>query len=382
MKKKSCIVTSSDDYKRLKIGFDAKRLFNNFTGLGNYSRTLVSNLQKLYPHHEYHLFTPKVVKCKETAPFLESPFIIHYPQSSLERILWRSLRQSFIVNQLNLDIYHGLSHEIPFGMNQEIVKITTFHDLIYEKKPRLFGWLDTKLYQFKYRSSAKRSDHIITVSNQTKEDLEYVYNISPEKITTIYQSLSESFVNHKLNLQTEEYFLFVGSIIPRKGLIHIINAVHDQPEGSRRKVVVIGQGHDYLQQCQHLVNKLGLESKFDFIGRVSNEELYEYYDRCIALLLPSQYEGFGIPIIEALYRKKPVITTANSAMSEAMGPGGISLEWGDVKGLRNAMDKIQDTKLRLELIEKGYAHVKHCFSAEETASKMNDLYLSKRLGQE
>ena len=114
------------------IAFDAKRVFHNFTGLGNYSRTLLKNLATYYPEHEYHLFTPSIKENAETNYFLNNPqFIIHTPLKN--KIGWRLLHMGGHVNTLNPDIFHGLSHELPVGLNTYTIKsVVTFHDLIYE----------------------------------------------------------------------------------------------------------------------------------------------------------------------------------------------------------------------------------------------------------
>ncbi|MBC7886238.1 MAG: glycosyltransferase, partial [Saprospiraceae bacterium] len=172
------------EHKKLIIAFDAKRLFNNFTGLGNYSRTLVKNLQTYFPEHEYHLFTPAISKNEETTYFLDKDkFVIH--TASFNHPLWRSVGIAEEINKLNPDIFHGLSHEIPFGVSKNVTKVVTFHDLIYEKYPEQFGLWDRWMFKLKYRSSAQRADAIVAISDSTKHDLSSLYNIKEQKISVI-----------------------------------------------------------------------------------------------------------------------------------------------------------------------------------------------------
>ena len=148
---------------KLVFAFDAKRLFSNFTGLGNYSRTLLKNLAEYYPQHEYHLFTPRIVKNEETVFFLEdSRFVVHTPRVS--HPFWRGFTMSAEVNALKPTLFHGLSHEIPFGLDHHILSVVTFHDLIYELYPHQFGFWDRWMYRWKYRSSAQRADAIVSIS--------------------------------------------------------------------------------------------------------------------------------------------------------------------------------------------------------------------------
>ena len=227
----------------MKIGFDAKRVFNNFTGLGNYSRTLVANLQKYYPQHEYHLFTPSITINEETLPFTQSPFIVHQPSGALDSVLWRTARQSKLINKLDLDIYHGLSHELPYGIDDKTKTCITFHDLIYELLPNHFNYWDRKLYQYKYKSATQRTDKIIAISQQTKQDLMATYYIDSSKIDVIYQSLNDSFIVNPIGPQTQDFFLYVGSIIKRKGLLQIIEAMALIPIEHRKQICVIGDGN-------------------------------------------------------------------------------------------------------------------------------------------
>lgn len=358
---------------KLKIGFDAKRLFNNFTGLGNYARTLVRNLQKHYPQHEYHLFTNKVKVNDATSEFTKDPYIVHTPRVGTN-ITWRTFGQSKTANDLNLDIYHGLSHEIPFGLNPNIKTIVTFHDLIYELNPELFPFVDRILYKLKYRNSAKRAHHIIAISEETKEDLRNHYQVKEQDISIVYQSLRNEFLDIPIEDQSSDYFLYVGSIIERKGLHTIIEAVNKLSVDQRKKCMVIGSG-SHLSLCKNLILKYDLQEWFEFENQIlDNAKLIKYYDHCIALILPSIKEGFGIPIIEALARKKPVITTQSSAMAEAVGPGGILVEPLDIDAICEAMISIQDQKMNEELGSIGYDHVIKSFNPKVTSENLMKLY--------
>ena len=164
----------------MRIGFDSKRLFNNLTGLGNYSRTLLRNLGKYYKDHEYFLYSPNLNRTQETSFFLDQePF---YPKTSnsIFKSYWRSYS---IVNQLKKDeieLYHGLSHEIPAGLKKSKIKsIVTIHDLIFKIYPKLYNYLDRKIYDQKIRYSCTQADKIIAVSNNTKSDIINLYNIEP-----------------------------------------------------------------------------------------------------------------------------------------------------------------------------------------------------------
>lgn len=367
--------------QKMVIAFDAKRLFNNFTGLGNYSRTLVRNLQSYFPDNEYHLFTPKITKNEETAYFLDTEkFIIHTPK--INNPLWRSVGIAADINTLKPHIFHGLSHEIPFGIHKHIKTVVTFHDLIYEKFPEQFGLLDRWMYKLKYRSSIKRADFVIAISNSTKEDLTSLYEDNDEKISIIYQSCNDVFQITEEETMLEgslvgmsNYYLYVGSIIERKGLLSIVFAYAKLPEELRKPFVVIGKGEKkYRQKVDDMIRYHGLDEYFYFVNGVSNERLVAIYDQSFALVFPSIYEGFGIPVIESLFRRKPVITSLLSSLPEAAGPGAILVNPYDPDEICQAMMELSDADSYEKLSYAGFEYVSSRFSSDYTASQLIDYY--------
>lgn len=359
--------------KRLRIGFDAKRLFLNNTGLGNYSRTVVRNLKEQYPDHEYHLFTPRVEVNATTEYFLDNGFYIHKNEGAMGSAFWRTYTVGKLVDQLNLDLFHGLSHEIPYGV-KDTKTVVTFHDLIYEILPSTFPLWDRFFYKRKYKSSAARADHILSISNSTAKDLENLYKIPREKMTTIYQSCNSSF-HYDGRPHQGSYLLYVGSINERKGMKTIIQAYHSMDVEERVPCHVIGSGGTYLEECKQLISTFNLTDSFIFHGNISNEQLVDYYDGAIATLLPSMYEGFGIPIIESLFRFTPVITSNLSSLPEATGPGGILIDPGSYQQLANAIAKLCGDKIyREDMAIRGNAFVKKTFDPGVLTSELMSLY--------
>lgn len=373
---------NEDANGKLVIAFDAKRLFHNYTGLGNYSRTLVRNLQANFPEHSYHLFTPSIKYNEETAYFLDnSKFTIHNPKNWSP--LWRTYGMSKQINLLRPDIFHGLSHEIPFGLHRGIKSVVTFHDLIYERYPEQFGWWDRTLYGWKYQSAAQRADHIIAISESTSQDLQKMYHIDATKIQVIYQSCHDRFQSDSLDQESpaslanlKDYFLYVGSIIERKGLLQCILAYALLPTKDRKPFVVIGNGDKkYLSKVKDLIKYYKLENSFHFIQKISNPDLISVYDKSFCLVYPSIYEGFGIPVIESLFRKKPVITSDLSSLPEAAGPGAVLVDPFSPNDIAQAMIWLQEADTYTSLSNKGYEYVSAHFSSAATAQQLMNFYL-------
>ncbi|MCB0662568.1 MAG: glycosyltransferase, partial [Saprospiraceae bacterium] len=156
----------------LTIGFDAKRLYQNFTGLGNYSRSLVSDLQRFYPDNSYHLYSPGVKKRPSTLPFLENDHFKNHIYSGVLGSWWRTYGIVKDLKKEKLDLFHGLSHELPEGIERLNLKtVVTMHDMVIRKHPDLFPWMDRQIYEKKFESACKRADHIIAISESTKMDV-------------------------------------------------------------------------------------------------------------------------------------------------------------------------------------------------------------------
>jgi glycosyltransferase involved in cell wall biosynthesis len=365
---------------RLVIAFDAKRLFNNFTGLGNYSRTLVKLLQMNYPEHDYHLFAEKTPKNEDTAYFFDKEkFTIH--RAGFKNPLWRSLGMSGSVNKLKPDIFHGLSHEIPFGLDPGIKTIVSFHDMIYEHFPAQFGAINSRLYRWKYRSSVRRAHHVVAISHSTKDDLIDFYKTPSTKLSVIYQSCSDRFANDEVNTDVKpsikDYFLYVGSIIERKGLLQAVIAYGHLPIHLRRPFVVTGNGDKtYLKKVMDMITYYNLSRDFHFLKHVPHDQLVALYDHAYALVYPSIYEGFGIPIIESLSRAKPVITATLSSMPEAAGPGGILVDPYKYEDICDAMIKIQNPTIYEACAKSGRAYVSQKFDSTSICKEWMELYTS------
>jgi glycosyltransferase involved in cell wall biosynthesis len=255
------------------------------------------------------------------------------------------------INRLELDIFHGLSHELPLRIKNTKTKyLVTVHDLIFELFPSYYPFLDRTLYSYKYKKSCQNADQIIAISHNTAEDIKKRWNIKDEKITTIYQSCNQSILNEKVSKVEKKHFLYVVSISERKRLADVILALKLLPENKRKPLVVIGSGGDYKEKIVQLIKDLNLSSLVNFIGQIDNSELISFYDSAIALIYPSAYEGFGIPIIEAAFRKIPVITSTTSSMPEAGGSHSFYAEPGDphkiFEHLLFILDKPLDTANR------------------------------------
>jgi len=367
-----------------KIGFDAKRLFNNFTGLGNYSRTLVRNLSEYYPDNQYFLFSPKVKRNEETKFFLDSAmYHLELPKHT-PGFYWRSWAMKKDLVRRKIDLFHGLSHELPFGIQQtKIPTVVTIHDLIFKHYPDQYAWIDRQIYDRKFRYACKQSDRILAISESTKQDIIQFYNIKPEKISVIYQSCHERFMSKKtpkhLASTREKYklpadfFLYVGSLIERKNLLGIVKAYSHLPKDLSLPLVIIGEGDLYKKRVIELAQELGVIEKMIFL-RPDFEDFPALYQLAKIFLYPSYFEGFGIPVLEALFSETPVITSNISSLPEAAGDGAILVAPSNSEAIAIAMERLlTDDVFRQQVVSKGVTYAQG-FKGEQFSHQLMDLY--------
>lgn len=372
--------------KPISIGFDAKRAFFNYSGLGNYSRTLLFALSEGYSDNSYFLFTPSIKD--RVIVENEKLFSIVEPKRALFRLLrqvWRFKYMNRDIMQQKLQIFHGLSQELPVGIEKTGVRsVVTVHDLIFMRYPEFYNLIDAKIYYWKLVHACRVGDHIVAISNQTKSDLIRFLNIAPEKISVIHQGCSQYFwqcyskeylreVRVKYNLP-EKYLLYVGTIEERKNLLGIVRAMHIT--GIDMPLVVIGRkAGPYYKRVLDYISTHKIKNVI-FPDHIQNFELPAIYQNAECFIYPSFFEGFGIPILEALVSKTPVITSNRSCLAEAAGPGSIFIDPFDAEELGEAILKVISTKdLRDKMISMGTEYARN-FTDEVVAKSYMKLYYS------
>ncbi len=367
----------------MKIGFDAKRAFLNHTGLGNYSRSVISSLSHYFPENEYFLYTPRTVRNARTSPLLQESLQLRQPPFPLFKSLWRSRLVVSRLRKDDLDVYHGLSHEIPAGLQHTGIRsVVTIHDLIFLRYPQYYKLADRKIYEAKFRYACKHAHRIVAISEQTKKDICTYFNTPEEKIEVVYQSCDPAFMQQQRpeELQQvkeryglpDQYLLSVGTIEERKNLMLIVQAMTLLPASTR--LVVVGKGGAYLEKVKSFLAQHQIADRVILLENIPFTELPAIYQLAQLFIYPSEFEGFGIPILEALYAGLPVIAATGSCLEEAGGPGSIYVHPRDKEGLAEAIRNITtDEALRTTMIAEGKKHAAQ-FTEERQAAQLMTLY--------
>jgi glycosyltransferase involved in cell wall biosynthesis len=373
----------------MNIGFDAKRVFHNATGLGNYARDVLRILHAHRPEHVYYAYTPRDGRL----PFElgGERFQVRRPRGVVGRALPALWRTRGIVRDLRADgiaVFHGLSNELPLGIERSgVASVVTIHDLVFERFPELYPPLDRRIYAAKARSAVARADVVVAISEQTRRDLVERYGVSADRVRVVYQTCHEAFraeiagerlreVQQRLDLP-EVFLLAVGTIERRKNLLVALRALEGLPDVP---LVAVGRPTPYAEELHAFARRHRLEGRFRLLSDVSTADLAAIYRIATISIYPSLFEGFGIPIVEALFSGTPVVTTRGGCFAEAGGPGSVYVDPHDPEELRAALaDLLASPGRRAAMREAGLRHAAR-FSDRGIADALCEAYDDARRG--
>ncbi len=373
----------------LTIGFDAKRIVRNGTGLGSYARTLVNDLAPLLPDARLCLYTPDLGRddLRRQVPERQNVSYV-LPRhtllpGSLGKSLWRS---KGIVGDLRHDgvtLYHGLSGELPSGLKAAgIPGVVTVHDLIFLRHPEFYPRVDAWLYARKFRAMLREATRIIAISECTKRDI-LAYSSYPEsQIDLVYQSCGIRFsgrvgedelrrVSQKYHLP-RRFVLNVGTIEARKNVSLAVRALPRLPEDVA--LVVVGKPTEYTERVGQEAERLGVAPRLHLLHGVPNDDLAAIYQLATVFVYPSYYEGFGIPIIEAIQSGLPVVAATGSCLEEAGGRDCLYVSPDDAQEMAQAITAFLDNEeMRRECTARSRQYVTR-FENREVASQVKGIY--------
>lgn len=363
-------------------------------GVSQYSRNLVEALGKLANRsaNRYH-FSAFVSAGISELPGVE---LIHSgllanglrTDSPIERILWEQLCFASQARALEADLIHGLVNVLP--LRSRIPGVVTVHDLSFLRFPKLFPRFRRSYLATLCRESVRRADQIICVSQQTADDLISFWDIPLSKITVIPNGVRKEFVPapatnlcqfRQENGLPQRYLLYLGTLEPRKNVDVLLKAFarwKDKSPGGRNAIglVVAGGKGWFTEELFDLVHALKLEDEVIFPGYVPQQELPNWYRAAEAFIYPSRFEGFGLPVLEAMACGVPVICSQIGSLMEIVDQAAVTVSPGDVEQLANAIDLIcHQPDLRADKIERGFERVR-LYSWKRTAVETAAVYES------
>jgi glycosyltransferase involved in cell wall biosynthesis len=259
----------------------------------------------------------------------------------------------------------------------------TIHDLIFLRYPQWYRAADRKIYERKFSHACREADVVVAVSEQTKRDIIDCFGTPENKVKVVYQSCGEEFhpgidsksVNAFLHQRglPDRYLLYVGTIEERKNLLTLVKALQQVRDVD---LVVVGKKKKYFEKVRQFIEANGMQDRVFFPDGITSSELPMAYRAASALVYPSYYEGFGIPVLEALRSGTPVIASSRSALPEAGGPTSLYFNPEDYEELAGKIRQVLDDQaLREKMIGDGVKYALR-FHPQQTSADLMTVYQS------
>jgi len=364
----------------MRIGIDARLVFYNRAGIGQYIIQLIEALSSLEPEDDTFVL---LQSRKDKSSIINSN---GFERKSLWTPSHNRFEQpalSFEISGLGLNLLHSPDFIPPF--RRKCKSIITIHDLAFLLYPH-FLTKESARYYGQIDHAWRNTDHIIAVSEATKQDSINMLGVPEKKITVIHEATNPIYQpvpeddaqrvsrgKYKLN---KNFILFVSTIEPRKNLPGLLQAYRRlRDEYKRDEILVLSGSKGWLwEEVYETVDKLNLEKHVAFLGRVPSEDLVYLYNAAQLFVHPSFYEGFGLTPLEAMNCGTPVIVSNTSALPEVVGDAALMIDPHDIDGLTVAMWRaLTEEELRQDLIKKGFKRAQN-FSWQEAAKKTLDVY--------
>ncbi|MFN2214366.1 MAG: glycosyltransferase family 4 protein [Anaerolineales bacterium] len=368
----------------MRIGIDATALPPQPVGAGNYIIQLIRALVKANFDHQLVIYTQQ-----------HSPDLINLPaDAEVEwrivsdmtpgfRLVWEQTSFPGLIRRDKVNLLHSLHYTKPLRL--QCASVVTFHDMTFFLYPQLHTRARRLFFPPMMKLSAKQADEIVTVSESTRRDVIRLLGVDPDKVSATQLGVDASFrviddlqakkvIVTKYDLP-EEFILYLGTIEPRKNLPLLMRAYRLLVDsGTRLKLILVGKYGWMYQEVFNLVSELNLEDMVRFTGYIPQDELPLVYNLASLFVYPTIYEGFGIPVLEAMACGVPVISSDIASLPEIVGEAGILVPAGDLGAYFSAMKLVTDDQdLRGKLIDQGKLRASE-FSWERTAQLTQQVY--------
>ncbi|ABP68143.1 glycosyl transferase, group 1 [Caldicellulosiruptor saccharolyticus DSM 8903] len=306
----------------MNIGVDARPLGKIKTGIGFYLYNLLKVLPEKCSDINFFLFSDREISLDFNYPNVKT--VVESDYKLLKGTLWYMQKMDYLIKKYNIDVFWGTQNILPFIRNKNVIKILTVHDLVCYKYPQTMERLNYFINRVFIPYSIKSADKIVAVSNSTKEDILNYFNVDPKKICVIYnpvivcdvESINETEYLSKHNLEKNRYILYVGTIEPRKNTEILLKICKDIYAKTGMPTVLagkIGWKSDKIIESIKEYSKTGCLKYLEYISDIEKNLLMR---NCFIFVFPSFYEGFGLPVVEALKNGALVLVSDTSSLKE------------------------------------------------------------------
>jgi len=315
----------------MKIGFDAKRFFFNHSGLGNYSRMLIESLFKYFPENEYVLYSDRLDALDHAHPEALRILKLYADNrsdgSDLYTLVmvdapkwWRTWGMGQRAALDGVEVFHGLSNELPWDLPTSVASVCTIHDVIFKEFPSYYPWIDRLIYDFKTKKATQNASRLIMTSQATQLQVEKYYPNAKGCSVVVYQAVDPAFyVNDSVGGVKEvhtPYFVYQSSFTQRKNHSVLVDAFSLIQHQTDWNLTLIGLNGPTLAAVQFQIEKLGLSNRITCLVDQSRQEMIDCVTGAAGFVYPSLNEGFGIPLAEALAAGLPMAVSNISVFRE------------------------------------------------------------------
>lgn len=358
-----------------KIYINATILDEKPTGLGIYVKNIIAKLKN--KEIKFEVFCPieiDGVKVNKTTEKLKTTY---KKKGGLVRFLWTQFVLPFKVNKNDI-VYHPFQYLSILSRSKQIITIHDFIPLYYPEVAK------HQYYYYKIIMPIllKRAYKIVCISENTKNDVIKFFNVEESKLVKIYNGYDEGLFNtkyikeniiQKYNI-TEKYFIAVGAGYSHKNLETALKAFKRVINENKCEFVIVGKDSEYINKLKQLCKDLRIEEKVKFVGYVPDNDLPTLYNKAVAFVYPTLYEGFGLPILEAMACETVVLSANNSSLPEVYGKSVISFDAKDEDSIANAMELLlKDESVAKNLINASKEQIKK-FNWDITANEVVKLF--------
>jgi glycosyltransferase involved in cell wall biosynthesis len=315
----------------MKIGFDAKRFFFNHSGLGNYSRMLIESLFKYFPENEYVLYADRLDTLDHAHPEALRILKLYVDNrsdgSDLYTLVmvdapkwWRTWGMGKRAAQDGVEVFHGLSNELPWDLPTSVAFVCTIHDVIFKEFPSYYPWIDRLIYDFKTKKAIQNASRLIMTSQATQSQVEKYYPNAKGRSVVVYQAVDPSFYGDGNVQRTRQinahYFVYQSSFTQRKNHAVLVDAFALIQHQTDWNLTLIGLNGPTLAAVQLQIEKLGLGNRITCLVDQSRQEMIDCVTGAAGFVYPSLNEGFGIPLAESLAAGLPMAVSNISVFRE------------------------------------------------------------------
>ena len=361
----------------MKVGVDARLLSRPITGIGRYTIEMCQALAKVRGLSLY-LYSPAPIPYAVMKGLGETHIRTKNWNNGLLRQFWTESYLPSWAKKDQVDIFWGPAHRLPLCLPSHMARVVTIHDLVWKYAGDTMRPLSRLLERYQMPLSVKKADKVVADSMATLSALDREFDIDSNKLSVVTLGTSSPVdiapfkaLQDLYNI-SRPYFLFVGTLEPRKNLLRLLAAYSRLPDSIRNDALLViagGQGWGGID-IRNAIANLGLESHVRLVGYVDEPTLASLYKNALFLAMPSLYEGFGLPLVEAMAYGTPVLTSNNSSMPEVTGDAGLLIDAEDIGSIENGLTKlILDEEMRNSLADKAQNNVAR-FNWDESARQL------------